>query len=448
MAITKIHPIKSTLENAINYITKKDKTDEKIFVSSLGCVPETAHLQFQNTREINKTRGNVLAHHLIQSFYPGEVTPEKAHEIGEELANKILGSDYEYIVATHVDKNHIHNHIIFNNVNSRTGKCYRSNTKSYYKIRNESDRLCKENNLIVIDEYYKSYKRKFKTRGTSWYEHEQSKKGKSWKSRLQFDIDRAVRKAKDWEDFLKIMESFGYEIKQGKHISFRNKEKQKRFTRSFRIGEDYTEDRLKERIEEEIKTRSSRPKAPFKRVDSVIDISSNNKIKGSPAYKNWAVKHNLKTMADTVLEVRKEGFKTRDELENALKENANKVQELLTENKNLENKIESKMQDMENRHTIDMYKHIYDHVKMHPKDTDFQKAYATEIKLYKTAVSEVFKTYETLPTGNQLLEEIEQLEADRIAIKKQLEHSRKEQNKLYQYKKNYDTYLGKEIERY
>lgn len=124
MAITKIHPIKKTLNLAIGYIISDKKTDERILVSSFACMPETAHLQFINTREANNTSGTILAHHLIQSFYPGEVTPDKAHEIGEELAKKILKGQYEYVIATHVDKGHIHNHIIFNNVNFKTGKCY------------------------------------------------------------------------------------------------------------------------------------------------------------------------------------------------------------------------------------------------------------------------------------------------------------------------------------
>ena len=117
-------------------------------------MPETAHLHFINTRETNNTSGTVLAHHLIPSFYPGEVTPNKAHEIGEELAKKILKGQYEYVIATHVDKGHIHNHIIFNNVNFKTGKCYKSNTRTYHTIRTENDKLCEKYHLVVIDEYY------------------------------------------------------------------------------------------------------------------------------------------------------------------------------------------------------------------------------------------------------------------------------------------------------
>ncbi|WP_262743921.1 relaxase/mobilization nuclease domain-containing protein, partial [Clostridioides difficile] len=198
-------------------------------VSTHKCHQETAHTQFLRTRNDAGANGTVLARHLIQSFLPGEASPEMAHQIGMELCKKILKDEYEFVLSTHIDKGHIHNHIIFNNVNMVTGKCYHSNKKSYHQIRYQSDKLCKENNLSVIDKFYESYKRKYKTNGKSWYENEQSKKGTSWKSRLQFDIDRLIKQSKDWEEFLKKMAELGYEIKHGKHIAFKPKDKQ-RFT--------------------------------------------------------------------------------------------------------------------------------------------------------------------------------------------------------------------------
>ena len=132
MAITKIHPIKFTLHLAIAYITEDKKTDEQILISSYKCNASTAHIQFLRTREDNDVNGTVLARHLIQSFLPNEVTPEKAHTIGLELCKTILKDEYEFVLSTHIDKGHIHNHVIFNNVNMITGKCYKSNKKSYH----------------------------------------------------------------------------------------------------------------------------------------------------------------------------------------------------------------------------------------------------------------------------------------------------------------------------
>ena len=180
MAITKIHPIKSTLHLAIDYIVNGDKTDEQLLVSTHKCHQSTAHTQFLRTRGEAGTKGTVLARHLIQSFLPGETTPEMAHQIGLELCKKILKDEYEFVLSTHIDKGHIHNHIIFNNVNMFTGKCYQSNKKSYHKIRYQSDKLCKENNLSVIDEHYESYKKKYRTNGKSWYENALSELKKSY----------------------------------------------------------------------------------------------------------------------------------------------------------------------------------------------------------------------------------------------------------------------------
>lgn len=242
MAITKIHPIKATPNYAIDYITDAHKTDERVLIDAFDCLPSSASVQFLRTREDAHSGGNVLARHLIQSFLPGETTPEQAHEICLALCKKVLQGEYEYVLATHVDKGHIHNHIIFNNVNKETGKCYQSNKRSYHRIRTISNNLCKKNHLSVIDEYYEAYRRKYKTNGKSWFEQQQAKQGKSWKSRLQFDIDRTIKASKSWDDFLSRMEEQGYEIKQGKHIAFCHQDKE-RFTRAKTIGEDYTEER-------------------------------------------------------------------------------------------------------------------------------------------------------------------------------------------------------------
>ncbi|WP_153050535.1 relaxase/mobilization nuclease domain-containing protein, partial [Streptococcus suis] len=190
-------------------------------ISTHMCFPTTAHLQFLQTRKENKVNGTVLARHLIQSFLPGEVDQETAHKIGLELCQKILKDEYEYVIATHIDKGHIHNHIIFNNVNFKTGKCYQSNKRSYHQIRCASDQLCKKYKLSIIDEHYQVFRKKYKTRGKSHYEWEQSQKGKGWKSYLQFLIDLNISRSNSWEDFLDRMKKSKCDIKFGKHISFK-----------------------------------------------------------------------------------------------------------------------------------------------------------------------------------------------------------------------------------
>ena len=150
MAVTKIKPIKSTLSKALDYIQNPDKTDEKLLVSSFGCSYETADIEFAFTLSQALDNGNNVAHHLIQSFEPSEVDFEKAHEIGRQLADAVTKGQHEYVLTTHIDKGHVHNHIVFCAVNFVDHHKYVSNRRSYYGIRNISDRLCRENGLSVV----------------------------------------------------------------------------------------------------------------------------------------------------------------------------------------------------------------------------------------------------------------------------------------------------------
>ena len=213
MAITKIHPIKSTLKKAIDYIADPAKTDDKLLVSSFGCAVETADLEFEKTRLLAMQKGNNLAHHLIQAFEPGEVSYAQAHEIGRQLADEILGGKYEYVIATHINKEHCHNHIIFCAVDFAEHKKYIFNRKSYAQIRRVSDRLCRENRLSVVAPGAE--------RGKQYAEWDAQRKGTSYKQKLKIAIDRLIPISKDLDDLLRRLEAEGYEIKRRKYISFR-----------------------------------------------------------------------------------------------------------------------------------------------------------------------------------------------------------------------------------
>ncbi len=155
----------------------------------------------------------VLARHLIQSFDIGEVTPEEAHEVGKQLADEWLKGKYEYVIATHIDKEHCHNHIIFNAVNYVDFHAYRSNKRTYRELRQLSDEICKEHGLSVIPPS--------QNKGMDYKEYTEAKRGTSWKQKLKQTIDRLVITAKDYDDFLRLMQEAGYEIKTSSCISFR-----------------------------------------------------------------------------------------------------------------------------------------------------------------------------------------------------------------------------------
>ena len=443
MAITKIHPIKATLNMAIDYITDTKKTDEQILVSTNKCHPVSAHTQFLKRREEHNIRGNVLARHLIQSFLPGETTPEIAHQIGLELCKKILKEEYEFILSTHIDKGHIHNHIIFNNVNMATGKCYQSNKRSYHQIRYQSDKLCKEHNLSVVDEYYEKFKKKYKANGKSWYENEQSKKGNSWKSRLQFDIDRMITQSKDWDEFLKKMADLGYEIKYGKHIAFKPKNKA-RFTRTKTIGEDYTEERLKERIAERefIKT-----PAVKKRIGNVIDMNTNAKVKESKGYEYWAIKHNLHTMAESVIYIREHGIKSVKQLDEYIQTAADERQNIQEKIKAIDKKMQKLSTTMEQVHTVKKYRGYYKEYRSNPSDRAFFEEYKAQITLYENALSELKKSYSKLPNSKDILNRLDKLQEKKNILMQEYSSSKSTMDEIYKIRKNYGIYMGKEMER-
>lgn len=295
MAITKIHPIKTTLSLSIDYICDARKTDEEILISSYKCGYKTAALQFENTKEVMNSQCKNLARHLIQSFMPGEITPILAHQIGQELCEKHLQGKYEYVMTTHIDKGHIHNHIIFNNVSYVDGKAYISNKKSYHQIRNESDQTCKNNGLSIItsDDLQKNNK----TKGKSYKEYQEQKSGNSYKAKLKYTIDLAIKKSKNWDEFIKLMQEYGYEIKYGKHISFKAIN-QERFTRSKTIGLDYSAELIKERIENRVSGKLNHTTRQ-RTSDKVVDINSNKLASESAGFARWLKLQNLKNMAKT-----------------------------------------------------------------------------------------------------------------------------------------------------
>ena len=278
MAVTKIHPIKRALKAAIDYICNPEKTDGKLLVSSYGCVAETADIEFAWTRRHAIDKGTNLGRHLIQAFQPGEVTPEQAHEIGMELAKEILGGKYEFVLTTHIDKDHVHNHLIFNAVSFADHKHYHSNKRSYHDIRRTSDWLCKEHGLSVIIPG--------QDKGKSYIERQAAQNGTSYKAKLKAAIDRLLPACSNLEELLRRLQREGYEIKRGKYISARAPD-QERFTRLKTLGVDYTEEALAARIAGRSRP-SHQPKQRNGKINLLIDIQNNIKAQQSAGYRRWA----------------------------------------------------------------------------------------------------------------------------------------------------------------
>ena len=293
MAYLKIFPIKVTDKKALDYITNPDKTDEKLLVSSFGCSPETADLEFSMTREMAKKngmdKGDNLAFHLIQSFKPGEVDAENAHRLGQQFADEVLKGKYEYVISTHVDKNHIHNHIIFNAASFVDHHKYVSNKRSYHKLCRISNRICHENGLATsmpTGEKGKSYK-----------ENIEYHRGTSWKAKLRVSVDKAIWTSINYEEFLQKMQLAGYKVRQGKHLSFRAPE-QKNFTYMKSLGSYYSEENVRIRLAKN-RNKVKTPKHLSREARLYINISTYVTTGNREGFERWAKLNNLKETART-----------------------------------------------------------------------------------------------------------------------------------------------------
>ena len=295
MAYTKIHAIKATIHKAIDYICNPEKTDGSILISSYGCSPQTAHFDFKFALSKTNVNDKNLAYHMIQSFRPGEVDFETTHQIGMELADRVLEGKYSYVVSTHIDKGHIHNHIIFCAADNIEHHKYNDCKKTYYRIRRLSDELCREHQLSVITPSGQ--------RGKKYNEWTAAKNGNDRKTQARRDINAAIKAVDTYEEFLQLMRAKGYEIKgeslaenAPKYISFHPPGWDSFIRGSVRsLGAEYTKERINERIIENVQNRN---KPQIKDYSSMrfIDTSKEN-IQNSAGLKQWAEIENLKIAA-------------------------------------------------------------------------------------------------------------------------------------------------------
>ena len=438
MAVTKIHPIKSTLKKALDYIENPDKTDEKLFVSSYGCSYETADIEFQMLLDQAYQKGNNLAHHLIQAFEPGETTAEQAHEIGRRLADEVLQGKYPYVITTHIDKGHLHNHIIFCAVDMANQRKYISNRQSYAFIRRTSDRLCKEHGLSVV--------KPGKDKGKTYAEWDAQKKGKSWKAKLKIAIDAAIPQAKDFDGFLRLMEAQGYEVKQGKFISFRAladglRPGQERFTRCKTLGEDYTEERITQRIKGIAIDRGPRRRSAGE-ITLRIALEDSIKAQQSAGYARWAKVHNLKQAAKAL------NFLTEHQIESyeGLESRLNEISAANDEAAAALKAVERRLGDM-----ALLIKHISTYKQLRPvalelrqaKDkAAFRREHESQLILYEAAAKALKEAgVKKLPNLYALKTEYKKLDGERERLSEQYNEVKKELKEYGIIKQNVDGIL-------
>ena len=442
MAVTKIKPIISTVEKAIDYIISSAKTDEKLLVSSYGCSSDLmAAREFEWTREAAKQDGlagvKVLARHLIQSFDVGEVSAEQAHEIGQQLADEWLKGKHEYVLATHVDKDHIHNHIIFNAVSFVDHHAYKSYKKIYYDMRGISDKICAKNGLSVIPPT--------QGKGMDYKEYSEAKQGTSWKQKLRFAIDKNIVLAKDFDDFLRLMQESGYEVKSGKYISFRA-EGQERFTRSKTIGDNYTEERIRKRISSK---RGRILPTERKGISLIIDIQNSIKAHQSKGFEHWAKVNNLKQAAKALNYLTENNLLQYSDLEGKVAE----LRAVFSANSESLKAVEGRLREIQPLiKNIDNYrklKSVWDEYSRIKNKPAFREKHQAELMIFESARKALRAHYgerkwDSLKSlqaeKSKLMAEQDRLYAERERIKKQLKE-------VETVKGNVDRILGDEEER-
>ena len=432
MAVTKTHPIKSTLKAAIDYICNPDKTDGRLLVSAYGCAAETADIEFAWTRRHAIDKGTNLGRHLIQAFEPGEVSPEEAHKIGMQLAKEILGGKYEFVLTTHIDKDHVHNHLIFNAVSFADHKHYHSNKRSYHEIRRTSDRLCKEHGLSVIVPGH--------DKGKSYIEHQAVQNGTSYKAKLKAAIDRLIPSCSDFEELLARLERKGYEIKRGKFISCRASD-QERFTRMKTLGIDYTEEVLTARIAEGSRP-FRQPKQRDGRISLLIDIQNNIKAQQSAGFTHWAKLNNLKQAAKTMNFLTEHGINSYGELEGKLSAVSARRDTAHAEIKRIESRSAELVLVMKHAGTYRQLKPLYDRYRKSNDKEKVLRGHEGEIIFFEAAARELKRLGAVpLPTTESMKTELANLNTEKERLLTEYKAARTEAQEYDTVKQNVDALL-------
>ena len=376
MAISKIHPIRRTLNKAVDYIINPEKTKNELLITTYGCSKETLSEEFAFTRKQGSEIGNTFAQHVIQSFKPHEVDADTAHKIGIELANRLTSNQHEYIIATHIDKDHIHNHIIFNQVNFITHKKFRSNIKTTQLLRQISDDLCVAHGLSIIQEPL--------GKGISHFEWLMRKAKKSYKKKLQNNIDACIETSNSYDDFISAMLSFGYEVKYGKHLAFRMND-QEHFTNTRSLGTNYSEEQIKLRISNHPPVFKSTSHHSIQNNSSIGLIQNVKNFMDNPIYCEKVTITNIKKLAETYNYLKANEIDSLDTLSQKEQDIKSALKELSTSIREIETQLTNLHALLKYMERAEQYAPIYNEYLKSNKSASFQRQYCSELMLYEAA---------------------------------------------------------------
>ena len=452
MATTKLFSISVTESKALAYIASPSKTENRRLIYAFGCStdPYQASRDFEAVRALGTKRSSVLSQHFIQSFAPGEITPEKALEVGKELADSFLHGEYQYYLAVHTDTNHIHVHCIFNNVNSDSHRTFETleNRKSEFatkKLMKLSDELCRKHGLSVIEEHSE-------VKGKSHYEWTVDKLNLSWKSRLKYAIDQVIKVSDDFEDFLKKCADFGvlvdYNPNHKIDLKFMLREQKEnnprsKMTRARTLGWFYETPRIKSRIENHKRFMSYAPKAKLIRTTS-------EKFLQAPALTRWADRANMKEVSKAMNEIAKRGLDY-EQTVSAAQESFDKQMKLQDDLDRIGMQIKDLSAQLKLMELYAQYKPYNEHFKMLTgrEKKKFHSEYRYELDEYQKAVKKLKDWYPSgsVPSLELLRKTIADLETEQKQKKALYSQTADETEVLSKSLQQIEQYLGNEQQR-
>jgi hypothetical protein len=422
MATTRLIPVhvktgsntSSAVSGIIDYVENPEKTEDGRLITAYECDPKYADEDFMIAKEEylivtgrEQGRRDIIAYHLRQSFKPGEITPEEANRIGCELAMRLTKGNHQFVVCTHTDKRHIHNHIIFNSTNISCDRKFKNFFNSSKAIRRISDTLCVENGLSVVENPANKSVTYDKWLGDN--------RKLSQRDKLRGAIDFALnKKPKDFDAFVDMMKDIGYKAKRGKHIAF-IAEGGEIAMRCDTLKGNHTEQAIRDRIAGKAITGSSGghiADAPASRLQFLIDIENSVKAKNSPGYERWAKVFNLKQMAQSVLLVQESGADSFENLsEKASQESAkfHVIKDKIAANKTRMGEI-SRLQ--KSIGTYSRTRDVYVEYRKAGYSKKFYNEHAEEIELHKSAKEAFSSVNGKLPTIAELKKEYAALSAE------------------------------------
>lgn len=452
MHLQKGRSVGQCLKDRTDYAKNDLKTENGEFVSSYECNPDTVDLEFELTKnqyEINTGRGlkdkDVIAYQIRQSFKPGEIAPEEANRIGYETAMRWTKGKHAFIVATHVDKAHIHNHIVYNSTTLDATHKYQNFFLSSFALRRLSDMICLEHGMSVIPE----------KKPDQWQKRTTYPRKHSKRDDIRGVIDWIFEneKPKDMDEFLRFMVEHGFEIKRGKYISVKA-EGQKNHLRLRSLGNGYTDDDIAKRIAGELVVDTGASKVSDdvsdsvalsdseKKLDLVFDIQNIIAKQKGPGYERWAKIHNVKAISKTLLYLSEHGLKDIDELSVKAMEAKDRFSYISSRQK----EIETRMAEIKS-----LRQHIFNYSKSQDVFAQYKvSGYSKEffethrdVLLLRNAAKEAFKKADgQLPSVKALDEEFQKLLQEKRELYAEYKPAKERMQELLMAKQNVERFLN------